>query len=121
MTTPNLFDEPIVDMTQGPTLAPKRAEPTIEPNRSVPAAAAPRVTRQARAILACLRQGRAEVRDLAAIAKQYNARIYELRKAGYRIENVDQNQATGESWYELKSEPVAVGDGVFVVSPQQQN
>lgn len=121
MTAPNLFDEPIVDITQSPTLAPKRAEPTIEPNRSVSASAAPRVTHQARAILAFLRNGRAEVKDLATIAKQYNARIFELRHAGYVIENVEQNHATGESWYELKSEPVAVGDGVFIVSQQQQN
>lgn len=120
MTTPNLFDEPIVDMSQSPTLAP-RSTPTIEPNRSVPSAAVPRVTLQARRILAFLQQGRAEVQDLAAIAKQYNARIYELRKAGYVIENVEQNQATGESWYELISEPRSIGDGVFIVSKPQQN
>jgi len=108
-TIGNLFSEPTVDMTQPPTLAPRRhtPAPTIAPNRSVPEAAKPRITRQAREVLRLLESHeRVSVQELAALAKQYNARIKELRDAGYVITNIHQNKATGESWYELRSRPV---------------
>lgn len=113
-----LFDTPPIDMNASPTLAPKgfaQSTPTIRPNSSVPAAAVPRVSRQARAVLALLRIGRTSVTDLKTVASQYNARIYELRQAGYVITNDEVDQITGESWYSLRSEPKAIADGVFVV------
>lgn len=106
----DLFSGPAVDISKSPTLEPKRhtvAALAIEPNRSVPTAAVPRITRQAREILHLLEsKSRVSVEELSALAKQYNARIKELRDAGYVITNVHQNKATGESWYELRSTPV---------------
>ena len=78
---------------------------TIRANVTVHHAAKPRVERQATRILQRLRQGRMSNMELKAIACQYTARIWELRRAGYVIENVQINHRTGESWYELKQEP----------------
>lgn len=100
-----------IDWTRDVNAAPPKARA----NRSVPKAARPRVESQAARVLALLRGGRTSVSELKAVASQYNARIHELRAAGYRIENVAQNKTTGESWYELRAEPTAVADGVFVV------
>lgn len=79
--------------------------PPIVPNVSVPAAARPRVTRQAQRILARLAQGPVSVTELRTLACQYNARIFELRRAGYRIANVSVNHVTGQSWYALEATP----------------
>lgn len=70
-------------------------------NVTVPAAAVPRVTRQAREILARLRQGRATNSDLNGIAFRYSARIHELRKAGHDIRIVDRNDESGLTVYAL--------------------
>jgi hypothetical protein len=42
--------------------------------------------------------------QIAALAQQYNARVYELRRSGFCIENKSEtNEATGErhSWFRL--------------------
>lgn len=109
-----LFGEPTVDMSKGPTLDAARQVQT-EANPSLPPEGASRAAGQRRQILDALRRGRVNVAELKAIACQYNARIYELRHAGYVITNVEQNKTTGESWYELRSSPKHVGDGVFHV------
>jgi hypothetical protein len=90
-------------MKEQPSL-PFLGDPVIRPNVSVPQAARPRVERQALQILDRLRRGRLSVVELRMMACQYNARIFELRKAGYVIYN-HVNHTTGESWYELKAEP----------------
>lgn len=102
-----------IDWTKDANDAPRL--PRARANRSVPKAARPRVETQADRVLRRLRMGRVSVSELKAIASQYNARIYELRKAGYTIENVEVDHVTGESWYELRAEPKAVADGVYVV------
>ncbi len=74
----------------------------IAPNVSVEEADASRLMTQAEKILARLQRGdKVPTGELAAIARQYNARIFELRKAGYSIELVDRNYDTGETWYQL--------------------
>jgi hypothetical protein len=80
-------------------------EPVIEPNITVPPEARRRVSRQALEILARLREGQVDVTELRGIACQYNARIYELRQAGYRVVNIYHNKESGASWYELQGEP----------------
>jgi hypothetical protein len=51
----------------------------IRPNASAPLEIAPRLKHQAAAILAALKRGPLWTNDLGRIAKQYNARIKELR------------------------------------------
>lgn len=98
---PTLYDPPppvVVNIQASPTLAP-RVTPVIWPQ--APPAAAPRVSRQATQILKRLRAGRVSVTELATMACQYNARIFELLRAGYPVVNVEHDLASGESWYEL--------------------
>lgn len=118
MTQQGFFDAPTpIDIHQSPTLEPRSARHVrTESNPSMPRQGRGRAAGQRRQILDALRRGRAEVHELKGIASQYNARIYELRKAGYDIENVEHNKTTGESWYELKSSPQHVGDGVFHIT-----
>ncbi len=62
------------------------AEPAIVVNRSVTnPAERRRLTRQAEQVLDRLRQGPATAKDLVEIACQYNARIHDLRRAGYDV------------------------------------
>ena len=42
---------------------------------------------------------------LPNVALRYSARLYDLRPAGYLIELVSRERATGVTWYELKDEP----------------
>jgi hypothetical protein len=86
-----LFDRPI------PVYDP---EPSFL--RSEDKVVAPRLNRQCQTILARLQRGTMTTGELSAIACQYNARIYELRKAGYRVECIEQDRVTGLSVYELK-------------------
>ena len=46
---------------------------------------------------------------IAAIAAQYNARVYELRRMGYRITNRRQRMADGalHTWFKLESSPTS--------------
>ena len=76
-------------------------EPVVRPNITVPPEAVRRVSRQALQILDRLREGPVGVTELRDIACQYNARIFELRRAGYRVVNTSHDKATGESWYQL--------------------
>jgi hypothetical protein len=62
-------------------------------------------------IIRRLREGRATNGELCALALKYNARISELRQAGYIIECVEQDHETGVAWYELKGEPDATALG----------
>lgn len=109
---PGFFDAPpVVDITASPTLAPRRVPVPTAANTSVPKEAKSRIDGQRRAILDALRRGKVNVEELKSIAAQYTARIFELREAGYVIEN-DHDRQTGESWYELKSSPTPVAPGV---------
>lgn len=97
----DLFGPPTVDITQSPTLEPKRAR-AAKPNHTVDAVARSRVSNQCAQILALFQSGRRiEAGELTQIARQYNARIYELREAGHNIVNVKQDKKLGLSWYEL--------------------
>ena len=68
---------------------------------SVERDAAPRLSRQNAAILQRLRQGPASNTQLAAIALKYTSRISDLRAAGYDVRLIEQDRATGLTWYEL--------------------
>ncbi len=87
----NLFDD------GGPT-PPGRLTPT-DPN--VAAAAAPRLSRQCAAILERLRRGRTTNASLCGLALNYRARVSDLRKHGYDVRCVQQDQVTGLAWYAL--------------------
>jgi hypothetical protein len=73
----------------------------VEVNRTVPAAAVPRLTKQCLTILDLLRGGRQTNARLCRVGLNYRARVSELRQAGYDVRNVDHNHASGESWYAL--------------------
>ena len=61
----------------------------ISPNKSVESKDKPRISKQCITILGLLRvQDVVTTDQLAEIALQYNARIYELRKAGFDIKLV---------------------------------
>jgi hypothetical protein len=75
--------------------------PPIRANVTVPAAAVPRINRQCRLILERLREGRATNATLCGIGMKYNARISELRKAGYDVRCISHDHATGLAWYAL--------------------
>jgi hypothetical protein len=62
----------------------------------------PRLTAQCIAVLERLQQGRASNHELCAIALKYNARISDLRAAGYIIVCIDRNRKTGIAYYELR-------------------
>lgn len=117
MTQKNLFDAPMIDMTAPPTLAPRQAAVTVTSNASVPKKAERRVSGQRAAILTLLRRGKCTVTELKTLASQYNARLFELREAGYVITN-EHDQESGESTYQLVSEPKTIARGV-VVKPKR--
>jgi hypothetical protein len=54
--------------------------------------------------------------QIAALAQQYNARLFELRRSGFAIENKTQtDEGTGErrSWFRLvRQSPTAPGDSL---------
>lgn len=111
----DLFGPPVVDMSQRPTLeAPTPSPAPVLTTSQAPAPAEGRAAGQRRQILDRLRRGRVNVTELREIACQYNARIFELREAGYDIPN-EQDRDTGESWYVLRSEPKALAPGAYVV------
>jgi hypothetical protein len=60
-----------------------------------------RLTRQCAAMLDRLRHGRVSNAELAQVALKYTSRISDLRAAGYDVQCVKQDKATGLSWYEL--------------------
>lgn len=62
----------------------------------------PRVTGQAARILEMLRERPRTNMELAAITPRYGARIFDIRKAGYRIETVESRDGTGVVWYRIK-------------------
>ena len=68
---------------------------------TAPVADAPRLSRQCVAILARLRQGKANNHELARIALKYTGRLSDLRKAGHAIECFDQDHGSGAAWYRL--------------------
>jgi hypothetical protein len=68
---------------------------------AAPAADRPRLSRQCLTILERIAAGPVTNRELAGIAMQYNARILELRRAGYDIRKVSQDHDTGVAVYEL--------------------
>ena len=68
-----------------------------------------RLSRQCAAILALL-QSRERVSNaqLAEVALKYTGRISELRHAGYRIDVVASDRASGLVWYELRGKSAAI-------------
>ena len=60
-----------------------------------------KLSRQQQSILDALRSGRKSNVELNAICFRYGARIFELRKLGYRIEIVARGEH-GVRWYELR-------------------
>lgn len=70
-------------------------------DRSVDRAERPRLNRQSLEVLARLREGPASNGELAAITHRFSARFYDLRKAGYKIECVEKDAATGLRVYAL--------------------
>ena len=74
----------------------------IEPqDPKVAEQAKPRLSRQCQAILARLRRGSANNAELGTIAMRFSARIFDLRKAGFKIETFDHDHLTGVVWYRL--------------------
>ena len=61
-----------------------------------------RLSRQCQTILERLERGPVTNTELVTIACQYNARILELRRAGYAILKTSQNHETGVSTYALE-------------------
>jgi hypothetical protein len=80
---------------------PAAAKAVVEPNRTVPAAAVPRVSRQCSLILDRLRRGRATNAELAGIALKYTGRLSDTRAAGYDVRCVSHDHATGVAVYAL--------------------
>lgn len=80
-------------------------KPPLVLNPTVPAEAAPRLKHQAKAILEALNRGPLWTNDLNRIARQYNARIKELRDhlrpQGLTIDMTARG-ADGNNRYEIK-------------------
>lgn len=94
--------EPVAALWDVPT-APKERKATPPPARdhNLARAAIPRVSRQALQVLELLRRGPATNRELLSVAIRYGSRIHDLRKAGYRIEIVAKDDASGLTTYQL--------------------
>lgn len=100
-------------MNQSATQQNKRNCPLFEVpvNRTVPADEELRLNNQAQKILSWLRVGKMTNVQMANIAKQYNARVHEIRKAlephGFIVPLVEKGKdadgkPTGVNWYELE-------------------
>lgn len=64
----------------------------------------PRLSRQAAEILAAFKAAplhRLDCAQLMTIAQRFGARLYDIRKAGYRIDLVAHDKKTGHTVYEL--------------------
>ena len=58
------------------------------------------------------------LQEIAACAAQYNARVFELRRLGFRIENrTKEVSGVKQSWFRLVSSP-AQGDSLPPISPR---
>lgn len=62
-----------------------------------------RLTGQNAKILARLQQGPATNRELAAISLKYTSRLSDIRAAGYKVEVVERDHATGLVRYQIFS------------------
>lgn len=60
-----------------------------------------RLSRQCQAILTRLEVGRASNRELSQLALKYTGRISELREAGWNVQMVEEDRASGLNWYAL--------------------
>lgn len=66
---------------------------------------AKRLTRQSQQVLDALRAAPARTctnMELAKITPRFGARIHDCRKAGYRIEILSRDHASGLVWYALR-------------------
>lgn len=68
-------------------------------------AEAKRLTRQQALVLDRLREGPATNMELIPISTRFSARIFDLRKAGYKIDTDCLDRAKGLSLYTLRKEP----------------
>lgn len=79
---------------------------TIKPcDPTVTKAAAPRLSRQCREILARLREGSATNTELAIISRKYTSRISDLRWVGCIVTCFDHDHKTGLARYRLDFTP----------------
>ena len=67
-----------------------------------------RLSPQCRRILERLKAGPATNAQLAEIARKYTGRISEIRGAGYSVQCVNRDNATGLCWYRLQAGGQAV-------------
>lgn len=77
--------------------------PVADPN--APTAAHPRLSRQAQKILDAFKAAqdrRLTCTQLLALAQRFGARLYDLRQAGYVIDLVQHDHASGLTVYELR-------------------
>ena len=72
-----------------------------------------RLSRQCQAILDRLRQGPATNRELAGLCLKYTSRVSDLRKAGYDVQVVRHDRATGQTWYAWRRETVATQERLW--------
>lgn len=95
--------EPVVDLWDVPTKQPATAPPARDPNLS--REAIPRVSKQALQVLEQLRSGPKTNRQLLEVAIRYGSRLHDLRKAGYDIQIVSKDEASGLVTYKLVGGP----------------
>jgi hypothetical protein len=100
MATQLHFFEPPHQRSRRASRQPQPVE--IPLNSTVPEAARPRLNAQHQALLARLAQGPATNRELKHIAERFGARIQELRRAHYVIEQRPVSEERGVYRYELK-------------------
>lgn len=87
----------------------KQTEFDFEAGRSTDRLERERLSRHAQAIVDRLRRGTATNDELMMVSRSRNlsARISEVRKAGFQVDCIKLERATGLAWYELKAEPPA--------------
>ena len=70
-----------------------------------------RLSRQNLEVLELLKRGPARTDELCRITHRFSARFYDLRQAGYVIECVSEDTATGLRVFALKESPAASAGG----------
>ena len=68
---------------------------------TAPVSDKPRLSRQANAILARLKVGRATRRELTELALNPTARLSEIRQAGYDVQVIEWDHVSGRTVYQL--------------------
>ena len=71
-----------------------------------------RLSRQCQAIATRLQAGPATNRELSGISLKYTSRISDLRDRGWDVQVMEQDRASGLTWYALQ-EPAAIQAQLF--------